>query len=83
LVAFGSKNLLGELKAAKAWSTLRGGLFTDRELVAMATINAAGILSWQKALGSLEAGKKADLLVVNTTNADPYAGPDRCERGGH
>ena len=55
----GSKNLLGELKVAKLVSDARGTLFEDRELVAMATRNGAAILKWDKALGSIEAGKRA------------------------
>jgi 5-methylthioadenosine/S-adenosylhomocysteine deaminase len=70
----GSKNLLGELKAARVASHLAGDVFTDRELVTMATRNAAAILKWQAAIGSLEAGKRADLVVVAGTPADPYAG---------
>ena len=36
----GSKNLLGELKVARLVSQALGGLFTDREIVAMATRRA-------------------------------------------
>ena len=38
----------------------------------MATRTAAKILGWGAALGTLEAGKRADLLVVRGTSADPY-----------
>jgi hypothetical protein len=69
----GSKNLLGELKVAKLFSEHHGGLFSDRELVAMATINGARILKWQQQVGSLEPGKRADLLVVAGTSGDAYA----------
>jgi cytosine/adenosine deaminase-related metal-dependent hydrolase len=69
----GSKNLLGELKTARIISEARGNIFSDEELVAMATINAARMLKWDQALGSLEAGKRADLLVVNGRQGDPYA----------
>ncbi|MEO8450443.1 MAG: amidohydrolase family protein [Gemmatimonadota bacterium] len=68
----GSKNLLGELKVAWLWSEKLGGLFSEREVVAMATRNGADILKWSKALGSLEAGKRADLLVIDGTSDDPY-----------
>lgn len=68
----GSKNLLGELKVAKLVSDEKGGLFEGRELVAMATSDAARILRWESALGSIEKGKRADLLVVNGTRGDPY-----------
>ena len=49
-----------------------GGI-PDRDLLAMATIDAAGILGWDAALGSLEAGKRADILVVAGATHDPYA----------
>jgi 5-methylthioadenosine/S-adenosylhomocysteine deaminase len=69
----GSKNLLGELKAARVASHLAGDVFSDREVVAMATRNAAAILKWQAALGSIEPGKRADLLVIDGAAGDPYA----------
>jgi 5-methylthioadenosine/S-adenosylhomocysteine deaminase len=69
----GSKNLLGELKVAKLVSDSKGTLFKDHEIVAMATRNAAEILRWDGALGSIETDKYADLLVVNGVREDPYA----------
>jgi hypothetical protein len=68
----GSKNLLGELKVAKLVSDASGSLFSDRELVAMATRNGAAILKWDRALGSIEPGKRADMLVIDETGGDPY-----------
>jgi cytosine/adenosine deaminase-related metal-dependent hydrolase len=68
----GSKNLLGELKVAWSLSELRGGVFAPRDLVAMATCNPAGVLKWDGALGSVEAGKRADLVVVDGRGGDPY-----------
>jgi hypothetical protein len=38
----------------------------------MATIDAAKILHWEHLIGSLEAGKRADLMVLAGTPADPY-----------
>jgi 5-methylthioadenosine/S-adenosylhomocysteine deaminase len=71
----GSKNLLGELKVAWLYSQqLLGGLFSARDLVAMATRDAAAILKWDRALGTLEAGKRADLVVFAGTSGDPYKG---------
>ena len=66
----GSKNLLGELKVAKLVSDLQGGLFTEEEIVAMATRNAASVLGWP--VGSIEAGKRADLVVLSGRAGDPY-----------
>jgi cytosine/adenosine deaminase-related metal-dependent hydrolase len=68
----GSKNMLAELKVARISSEEAGGVFSARELVAMATINAARILKWDNALGSIEAGKRADLVVIDGQTGDPY-----------
>ncbi|WP_428424324.1 amidohydrolase family protein [Methylibium sp.] len=69
----GSKNLLGELKVAWLCSRhLLDGLFTARDLVAMATKDAAAILKWDKSIGTIEAGKRADLIVVDGKVGDPY-----------
>jgi hypothetical protein len=69
----GSKNLLGEMKVAWLYSQqVLNGQFSARDILAMATRNAARILKWDAALGSIEAGKRADLLVIGGTAADPY-----------
>ena len=68
----GSKGLLGELKAARLANAAAGGVFTDADLVAMATCDAARILRWDRALGTLAAGFKADLTAVAGTSGDPY-----------
>jgi len=69
----GSKNLLGELKVAWLYSQqVLNGLFSARDIVAMATREAARILKWEDVLGTIEAGKRADLIVVDGTGADPY-----------
>jgi cytosine/adenosine deaminase-related metal-dependent hydrolase len=67
----GSKNLLGELKAARA-SDPDGDVFDDRELAALATREAARILRWEGKLGTIEPGKRADLLVLTGREGDPY-----------
>ena len=69
----GSKNLLAELKIARTVNAHQGTVYSDTELVAMATSNAAAMLGWSGALGSLEAGKYADLLVLAGRQGDPYA----------
>lgn len=38
----------------------------------MVTRDAAAILKWQPALGTLEPGKHADLCVIDGTDGDPY-----------
>ena len=69
----GSKNLLGELKVAWLYSQQAlNGVFSPRDIVAMATCEAARILKWDKVLGTIEAGKRADLMVIGNTTTDPY-----------
>jgi cytosine/adenosine deaminase-related metal-dependent hydrolase len=71
----GSKNLLNELKVAKAVGEVGGLGFADRDLVAMATRVPASIVKWGGLVGSLERGKRADLILVDCPKAtDPYAG---------
>jgi cytosine/adenosine deaminase-related metal-dependent hydrolase len=68
----GSKNLLGELKVAWLANQAQGDIFTPEQLLAMATINAARILRWDGVLGSIEAGKQADFMLLNTRSGDPF-----------
>jgi 5-methylthioadenosine/S-adenosylhomocysteine deaminase len=69
----GSKNLLGELKVAWLYSQhALDGLFGARDLVAMATRDAARILKWGDALGTIGAGKRSDLLVIAGKAGDAY-----------
>jgi hypothetical protein len=69
----GSKNLLGELKVAWLFNQENlNGLFNARDLVAMATSDAARILKWDKVAGTIKTGSRADLLVIDTMAADPY-----------
>ena len=70
----GSKNLLGELKVAWLASLNDGNSFRQRDIVAMATREAAAVLGWGDVLGSIQPGKRADLLVVDGEAGDPYAG---------
>lgn len=68
----GSKNLLGELKVAQLMNHAAGSPLSSRDIVAMATINPARIVKWDRALGSIERGKRADLVVVDDRRGDPY-----------
>jgi 5-methylthioadenosine/S-adenosylhomocysteine deaminase len=63
----GSKSLLGELKVAKLVSDAMGSVFSSKELVAAATREAAAILKWDPVVGSLESGKRADVVVVSAS----------------
>jgi 5-methylthioadenosine/S-adenosylhomocysteine deaminase len=67
-----ARDLLGELKVASLVSAAKGNVFTSQELVAMATCDAARILNWDRVIGSIEQGKRADLLVIDGTQNDPY-----------
>ena len=69
----GSKNLLNELKVAMIANSVNGIGLADRDLVAMATAVPASIVKWGAWIGSLSAGKRADLLVVDApASSDPY-----------
>lgn len=71
----GSKNLLGEMKVAWLHSQQAlSGLLSARDIVAMATRDAARVLRWHKAVGTLAPGMRADLLVLDGAPADPYLG---------
>ncbi|HEX4283196.1 MAG TPA: amidohydrolase family protein, partial [Solirubrobacteraceae bacterium] len=70
----GSKSLFGELKVARVYSQNNGNVFGDEQIVRLATSAGAEILSWDKVVGSLEVGKRADLVVVASQNdASPLA----------
>lgn len=69
----GSKNLLGELKVARIVSDELAALFSDEELVRIVTTVPAKMLGWDRYLGSIEAGKRADLLVLADTVEHPYS----------
>jgi 5-methylthioadenosine/S-adenosylhomocysteine deaminase len=69
----GSKSLFGELKVAQTYSKNNGNVFSDEELTRLATVGGAEILGWDKVVGSIEVGKRADLVVVLGQNdRQPY-----------
>ena len=68
----GSKNLLGELKIARVAAEVAKTPLSDFELVALATRTPAEVLHWESELGTIEAGKRADLLVVTGTEGDAH-----------
>lgn len=65
----GTRNLLGELRVSRA---VAKGRIPNRDIVAMATCDAAAILGWSKVIGSIEPGKRADIIVVRGSLGDPY-----------
>ena len=58
------------------WSFARGG-FSPMEALATATINPARHLGMDKDIGSLEAGKLADLVIVDANPLDDIRNTDR------
>jgi 5-methylthioadenosine/S-adenosylhomocysteine deaminase len=68
----GSKNLFGELKVARLVSKNLDIMKKDADVLALGTINPARILKWDTLLGSIEAGKRADLMVMDGKSGDPY-----------
>lgn len=69
----GSKSVLGELKVADLVNRhALNGLLGDRELVRMATRNPAAALGWQGQAGQIAPGFLADLVIVDSRNADVY-----------
>lgn len=68
----GSKNLLGELKVARLAADSAGAPISGRQLVDMVTSTPARMLGWHDSLGSIEPGKRADLISVHGAARDPY-----------
>jgi 5-methylthioadenosine/S-adenosylhomocysteine deaminase len=69
----GSDGLLQELKYASVWNDGQyPKLFTDAELVQMATTIPAQLAGLSDKIGSIKPGYSADLLVTRRTEKDPY-----------
>lgn len=69
----GSRSVLGELKVADLVNKHQlKGLFTDRQLVEMVTLNPARALGWDRRAGRLAPGYAPDLVVLDDRHADPY-----------
>lgn len=68
----GCKNLLGELKVARAVSQHLGNVLNDMELVAGVTCVPAAMIGWDHRLGSIEKGRWADLLILEGRVDAPY-----------
>ncbi len=68
----GSTSLLAELKVARRALANQGSTPTPRQLVAMLTSGAAKIAGLEDKLGKLEAGRPADLVVLERREEDPW-----------
>ena len=71
----GTKNLLGELKAARLTSEEMGWSLSDFDLVQMVTAAPGDVLSrvWGKRVGRLVTHGVADVAVVSRGSNDPWA----------
>ena len=66
-------DIIEELKTASLLqkvSTLDPKVLNSDEALAMGTINGARALGWDDEIGSVEVGKKADLILIDTNNAN-------------
>ncbi|MFO0724434.1 MAG: amidohydrolase family protein [Myxococcota bacterium] len=78
----GSGSLLGELGFTRELlDRTDPSLFTDEELVKMATSIPAQMLGVPNLLGHLVVGQYADVLVIDRPELDPYAGVVRANAG--
>ena len=70
----GTKNLLGELKVARAWSDAQDWGLSDHDLVRMITANPGDALSraWRTPAGRLVAGGLGDVVVLAKRDTDPW-----------
>ena len=69
----GSKSSMHELKIADWWdSNVLGNIFTDYELVQTITTNVVDAIGWSEHTGRIQGGLAADLVVLDTFEADPY-----------
>jgi len=68
----GCKNLLGELKVARATSHHLNNLYSAQDLVEMVTVTPAKMIGWDAMIGSISPGLRADLIVLEGKSPDPY-----------
>lgn len=69
----GSDGLLQELKYVSTWNAGQNPpVFTDAELVAMATSNPAQLAKVDDKIGSIKPGLYADLLLIKKSDLDAY-----------
>lgn len=70
----GSGNNLDMFETMKVAALAQGGIYENearlesKDIIKMATINGAKLLGMEKEIGSIEEGKKADLIIVDISN---------------
>jgi 5-methylthioadenosine/S-adenosylhomocysteine deaminase len=70
----GSSNMLDELRFAAHWNRRHlGGRLSDRQLFDMVTSVPARITGVDDQVGTIRAGLRADLVVIEGRHHDPYA----------
>lgn len=67
-----ARTFLASFKIAKIVNDDTGGIFANEELARMVTSTPARMVQWNRYMGSVEAGKVADLLVLSGVTTDPY-----------
>jgi len=69
----GSMNLLRELACADSFNTAYlNKFFTDQQLWEMVTVNAASVTATDDAIGTLAAGKQADIAIFASHGKEPF-----------
>jgi 5-methylthioadenosine/S-adenosylhomocysteine deaminase len=58
-------DLLGEVRLVRAIARSQGGSVSAAEVLAMATAGGARALGWESMIGTLEPGKRADLVLLD------------------
>lgn len=76
-------DMFEEMRLAAVLQSVRHkpGVLTARDVVAMATREGARALGLEKDIGTIETGKRADLILVDAHGPDPYSTVVYASRG--
>jgi 5-methylthioadenosine/S-adenosylhomocysteine deaminase len=71
-------DMFGEMRLAATLQAIRNGpgALTAKQVIWMATRNGAGTLGLEHEIGSIQVGRRADLILVDTARAHLQPGPD-------
>jgi len=70
----GEFDILEELRFAESWSSANwSGSISPQQFAEFVTVNAADALGLKHRIGSIEAGKQADITVIPKLSTNPYA----------